>query len=163
MFRARISEVPLDTAALTAAFTGEGTATGAIVSFTGVVRDEATALALEHYPGMTERSIEDMARSAARRWPVQAADVVHRVGELYPGDPIVWMAVASAHRAAAFSACEYLMDYLKVAAPLWKREKDAAGQWHWVEARERDQARSRRWGIGTTSGTDAEGVPGAAA
>ena len=75
-------------------------------------------MALEHYPGMTESSIRDTMDSAARRWPVQAASVVHRVGELQPGDPIVWVAVASAHRAAAFSACEFIMDYLKVSAPL---------------------------------------------
>jgi molybdopterin synthase catalytic subunit len=154
VFSVTISDTPLDLAALAVDFGGPGTETGAIVSFTGVVRGEARALALEHYPGMTERCIEDMARSAARRWPIQAARIVHRVGELRPGEPIVWMAVASAHRAAAFSACEYLMDYLKVAAPLWKREQDAAGRWHWVEARDRDRERSRRWGVGPALRTD---------
>lgn len=166
MFKVCIALEPLDLGALTGAFGGDGSSTGAIVSFTGVVRGEATALALEHYPGMTERCIEDMMHSAAKRWPIQKAEVVHRVGELAPGDAIVWMAVTAAHRAAAFSACEYLMDYLKVAAPLWKRERDHAGQWHWVTRRERDLARSRRWGVDPamhpTSSTENGSVEGVA-
>lgn len=147
MYSVEIAEDPIEPGALAACFNAGDTAAGAVVSFTGLVRGEVAALALEHYPGMTEACIEDMMRSAARRWPVQAAQVVHRVGTLRPGEPIVWLAVASAHRAAAFNACEYLMDYLKVAAPLWKREQDQDGVWHWVEARARDQERSRRWGI----------------
>ena len=121
---------------------------GAIVSFCGRVRGgSVTALELEHYPGMTERAIEAMIGSAARRWPVLAAQVVHRVGTLAPGETIVWLAVAAAHRAAAFSAAEYLMDYLKIAAPFWKRERDASGTWHWVAARSSDDERAQRWGI----------------
>lgn len=147
MFDVSIEATAIDAGALLAAFEGDPVATGAIVTFTGRVRGgTVTALALEHYPQMTERSIEGMLDSAARRWPIHAARVVHRVGELLPGETIVWMAVASAHRAAAFSACEYVMDYLKVAAPLWKRERDSDGHWHWVDARETDDARLRRWG-----------------
>lgn len=125
-----------------------GNDAGAIVSFSGRVRGgTVTALELEHYPGMTERAIEAMVGSAARRWPLLAVQVVHRVGTLVPGETIVWLAVAAAHRAAAFSAAEYLMDYLKIAAPFWKRERDASGAWHWVEARSSDDERARRWGI----------------
>jgi molybdopterin synthase catalytic subunit len=121
---------------------------GAVVSFSGRVRGgSVTALELEHYPGMTERSIEAMVRSAARRWPLLAVQVVHRVGLLAPGETIVWLAVAAAHRAAAFAGGEYLMDYLKIAAPFWKRERDASGTWHWVEARSSDDQRAQRWGI----------------
>ena len=130
---------------------------GAVVSFSGRVRGgSVTALELEHYPGMTERSIEAMIGSAARRWPVLAVQVVHRVGTLAPGETIVWLAVAAAHRAAAFSAAEYLMDYLKIAAPFWKRERDASGTWHWVEARSSDDERAQRWGI---TGPGSAGVP----
>jgi molybdopterin synthase catalytic subunit len=146
-----ISEVSIDPARLQRDFPRNAQTTGAVASFSGYVRgDGITAMALEHYPGMTERCIEDSMRSAARRWPVQAAQVVHRVGELMPGDPIVWVAVASAHRAAAFSACEFIMDYLKVSAPLWKRERSLAGDWRWVAAREQDSERARRWGGGGT-------------
>ncbi len=108
-------------------------------------------MAIEHYPGMTENAIEGTVQSAARRWPIQAATVVHRIGELAPGDPIVWVGVTSAHRAAAFSACEFIMDYLKVSAPLWKREQSLDETWHWVEAKTRDDDRARRWGGGSSS------------
>ena len=125
MFEVSIEASAIDPAALLSVFETDPAATGAVVTFTGRVRGGGvTALALEHYPQMTERSIEGMLESAAKRWPIQAARVVHRVGELRPGEAIVWLAVASAHRAAAFSACEYVMDYLKVSAPLWKRERD---------------------------------------
>lgn len=146
MFHVAIETDPIDPSALQAGFAPAGC--GAVVTFTGHVRGgDVTALALEHYPQMTERSILAMMESAARRWPVQAMRAVHRVGELVPGDPIVWLGVAAAHRAAAFSACEYLMDYLKVAAPLWKRERDVRGTWHWVAARCSDDERARRWGV----------------
>lgn len=129
---------------------------GAVVSFTGIVRGgSVTALELEHYPGMTERSIDAMVGSAARRWPLLAVHVAHRVGILKPGETIVWLAVAAAHRAAAFAAGEYLMDYLKIAAPFWKRERDASGDWHWVEARSSDDARAQRWGIDIVGGAGA--------
>ena len=146
MFRVRIASEPIDPSLLQSQFKVDPQCTGALVTFTGHMRGEGIdALALEHYPGMTEQSIESTLASAARRWPLLAAEVVHRVGELTPGDPIVWLAVSARHRAAAFSGCEYIMDYLKVSAPLWKREL-RGGRWHWVEARERDDQRARRWG-----------------
>lgn len=149
MYSVRISDSAIDPSNLQAAFALDSQDTGALVTFTGYVRGEGiTAMALEHYPGMTERSIEGAVDSARRRWPLLAAQVVHRVGELGPGDPIVWVAVAARHRAAAYSGCEYIMDYLKVSAPLWKRERAEDGQWYWVDSRARDQARARRWGAG---------------
>lgn len=148
MFHVVIQSAPIDPGALHAEFSPGDGCSGAVVTFTGHVRGgDITALALEHYPQMTERSIVMMMESAARRWPVQAMSAVHRVGELAPGEAIVWLGVASAHRAAAFSACEFLMDYLKVAAPLWKRERDREGVWHWVAARDSDDDRARRWGV----------------
>lgn len=122
---------------------------GAVASFTGYVRGGSGerplhSMELEHYPGMTERSIENILQQAAARWPLQAASVVHRVGLLQPGDQIVWVGVASAHREAAFSACEYIMDYLKNEAPFWKKEAGNQGS-RWVEARVEDQLRAARW------------------
>lgn len=151
MFSVAIEAEPIDPSTLSRDFALSGEHTGAVVTFVGYVRGEGiTALALEHYPGMTERSITDTLRRAAKRWPVQGAQVVHRVGELAPGEPIVWLAVASAHRAAAFSACEFIMDYLKVSAPLWKRERNLAGVWAWVDAKEKDLQRAQRWSQATT-------------
>jgi molybdopterin synthase catalytic subunit len=151
-----ISDSALDLAALNAALPEDVQQRGGLVTFTGFVRGAGiSAMALEHYPGMTERSIEGTLHSAARRWPLLHARVVHRVGELLPGDPIVWVAVAARHRAAAFSASEFIMDYLKVAAPLWKRERDLEGNWHWVEARQRDRDRAGRWSLTATHAGDA--------
>ncbi|MBP6683238.1 MAG: molybdenum cofactor biosynthesis protein MoaE [Halioglobus sp.] len=123
---------------------------GAIASFTGYVRGAAgggrlQSMELEHYPGMTERSIRDILERACGRWPLLAASVVHRVGRLAAGEQIVWVGVASVHRAAAFSACEFIMDYLKNEAPFWKKEEGPQGA-HWVEARAGDRARAERWG-----------------
>lgn len=122
---------------------------GAIATFTGYVRADAAggrlqSMELEHYPGMTERSILDILEESADRWPLLAARVVHRIGELRPGDNIVWVGVASAHRAAAFEACEFIMDYLKTRAPFWKREVRQGGV-SWVDARSSDQQRADRW------------------
>jgi molybdopterin synthase catalytic subunit len=159
MFNVSIIAQPIDQAALLERFPRSASQTGAVATFAGFVRGEGIrAMALEHYPGMTEASIQETMHSAAKRWPIQACQVVHRVGELAPGDPIVWVAVAAAHRAAAFSACEFVMDYLKVAAPLWKREQDLAGRWHWVEAKSRDQDRARRWGVGKNQPSVASGA-----
>lgn len=125
---------------------------GALVSFEGVCRDHdrgqtgIRALELEHYPGMTEGAIATIVADAARRWPLQAATVIHRVGRLLPGDPIVLVAVATAHRKAAFDACAFIMDYLKTQAPLWKKETTAQGE-RWVDAREGDDAALRAWGV----------------
>ena len=129
---------------------------GAVCSFLGTVRDrnnpaEAQAsavqsLELEHYPGMTEQSIEAMIDAAHARFDIYAARVVHRVGVLHAGDPIVLVAVTSAHRGESFQACEFLMDYLKTQAPFWKKEQTADGA-HWVDARVSDDAALARWGI----------------
>src|SRR6185295_16144624 len=104
---------------------------GAVASFVGVVRE--VAMTIEHYPGMTEKALEKITREAMSRWQVLDCAVIHRYGELKPGDQIVMVAVASAHRGEAFAACEFIMDYLKTKAPFWKKE--AAG---WVEARAAD-------------------------
>lgn len=146
MFSVRIEASPIDPAALQSALARDPECTGAVATFTGHMRGAGlSAMALEHYPGMSEASIAASLAEAARRWPVQAAALVHRVGELYPGDPIVWVGVACAHRAAALRACEFIVDELKVSAPLWKRERDRAGRWRWVDARSCDRERARRW------------------
>jgi molybdopterin synthase catalytic subunit len=127
---------------------------GAVASFIGTVRDRngrapgdaVSAMELEHYPGMTERAIEAMIDEALRRFDIRAARVVHRVGPLQPLDQIVLVAVSSAHRGAAFQACEFLMDYLKTQAPFWKKETTPEGA-RWVDARVADDEALRRWGI----------------
>jgi molybdopterin synthase catalytic subunit len=127
-------------------------AVGAVVTFTGTVRDRDGAAAgirsleLEHYPGMTEAAIEAMIDEALRRFDIRAARVVHRVGLLQPGDQIVLVAVSSAHRGQAFQAAEFLMDYLKTQAPFWKKETTPDGA-RWVDARVSDDEALRRWGI----------------
>ncbi|MEE4277647.1 MAG: molybdenum cofactor biosynthesis protein MoaE [Halieaceae bacterium] len=152
MLQVRITQERIDAAALLDAFASDDDGVGAVVSFTGKARGGAvSALELEHYPGMTERQIEASMDSAARRWPLRAMEVVHRVGLLEPGETIVWVGAASAHRAAAFNACEFVMDFLKIAAPFWKRERDRDGRWQWVEARDADLQRARRWGLGTSA------------
>lgn len=123
---------------------------GAIATFTGYVRSSnesrsVETMELEHYPGMTEKSIQEIIEQAVGRWPVMAATVVHRVGKLRPSDQIVWVGVSSRHREAAFSACEFIMDYLKSKAPFWKKELDECGAASWVDARESDDARAQRW------------------
>ena len=122
---------------------------GAIATFTGYVRAantgrEVRGMELEHYPGMTESSIKDILERAGERWPLLAASVVHRVGRLRPGDQIVWVGVSSAHRGTSFSACEFIMDYLKNEAPFWKKEEGPQGT-NWVEARADDRDRASRW------------------
>ena len=126
---------------------------GAVCSFIGTVRDRNGGLAdsvssmeLEHYPGMTEKSIEAMIDEAQARFDIFGARVVHRVGLLQPGDQIVLVAVTSAHRGQSFQACEFLMDYLKTQAPFWKKEATSQGA-HWVDARVSDDAALARWGI----------------
>jgi molybdopterin synthase catalytic subunit len=118
----------------------------AIVTFTGRVRaeDGLTALTLEHYPDMTEREIARHVAEAEHRWPLLGVTIIHRVGTLKPGEPIVLVAVAAAHRHEAFAACEFLMDYLKTKAPFWKQETKCADT-HWVEAKSSDDAAAERW------------------
>ncbi len=132
---------------------------GAVASFIGTVRDrnggaagEVSAMELEHYPGMTEKSIEAMIDEAIARFDIRAARVVHRVGLLMPGDQIVLVAAASAHRGQAFQACEFLMDFLKTQAPFWKKETTADGA-RWVDARVADDAALARWGIQADNAT----------
>jgi molybdopterin synthase catalytic subunit len=132
------------------------TRVGAVCSFVGTVRDtraltgqaqdEVQTMALEHYPGMTEKSIEAMIDAAHRRFDIYQVRVIHRVGELGPADQIVMVAVTSAHRGESFKACEFLMDYLKTQAPFWKKEQTPQGA-HWVDARVSDDQALARWGI----------------
>ncbi len=122
---------------------------GAIASFVGLARDlnegsGVAAMTLEHYPGMTERSLATLADEANARWTLLDVTVIHRVGRLLPGDPIVMVAVASQHRGEAFAACEFIMDYLKTQAPFWKKEETPEGG-RWVEARASDEAAAARW------------------
>ncbi len=122
---------------------------GAIATFTGLVRDlsqnrDLVALELEHYPGMTEKSLKSIAQDAMQRWDIEDAAIIHRVGKLKPSENIVLVVVISAHRKAAFEACEFLMDYLKTRAPLWKKEITRHGE-HWVEAKLFDQQAAEDW------------------
>jgi molybdopterin synthase catalytic subunit len=124
---------------------------GAVVSFLGTVRDmnegsEVKAMTLEHYPGMTEKALQNIMDQARVRWDIRNSLVIHRVGALLPEDQIVLVAVTSAHRGEAFSACEFIMDYLKTAAPFWKKEETAEGG-RWVDARVADGAAMARWKI----------------
>lgn len=115
---------------------------GAVASFVGVVRE--VGMTLEHYPGMTEKAIEEIMVQARARWSILDALVIHRVGKLRPTDQIVLVVVASAHRGDAFAACEFIMDYLKTRAPFWKKEQ-TGGRARWVEARESDDIAAERW------------------
>jgi molybdopterin synthase catalytic subunit len=122
---------------------------GAVASFVGLVRDAndghaIRGMTLEHYPGMTEKALEDICAQAHSRWDLLATLVIHRVGPLRPGDQIVLVGVASGHRGEAFAACEFIMDYLKTRAPFWKKENTPQGA-HWVDARESDDAAADRW------------------
>ena len=128
---------------------------GAVATFVGLVRADnypqvgagetaVTAMTLEHYPGMTETALADIVTDAERRWPLQGVRVIHRIGRLQPGERIVFVGVASAHRGAAFAACEFIMDYLKTRAPFWKKEETPIGG-QWVDARESDDQAAARW------------------
>jgi len=146
----RVETRDFDIGAEISALTGGRTDIGAVVTFTGVVRgsvgDRAlTSMTLEHYPGMTEAELIRVEAEANARWPLQASLIIHRVGELAPGDNIVLVITASPHRQAAFEAAEFLMDYLKTRAPFWKKETFADGEAQWVDARETDDAATRRW------------------
>ncbi len=146
----RVQETPLDVAAeLMPLYTGNA-AVGGVVSFVGLMRDfndgdPVSGMTLEHYPGMTEKALRAIVDEAAARWELLRARVVHRVGQVWPQDPIVLVAVASAHRGEAFRACEFIIDYLKTRAPFWKREQTADGRTRWVEARASDDAAADNW------------------
>jgi molybdopterin synthase catalytic subunit len=148
----RVQEADFDLGAEVTRLTAGRTDIGAIVTFIGTVRAEndGTAIAgmtLEHYPGMTERELARVEADAARRWPLQASLIVHRVGALKPGNNIVLVVTASAHREAAFEAAAFLMDYLKTRAPFWKKEVGPEGRERWVEARHSDETAAERWTV----------------
>ena len=145
----RLQQGDFDVAAESAALTRGRTDIGAVVSFVGVCRggegDAAiTAMTLEHYPGMAEEEIGRHVAEAIARWPLAGVTVIHRFGRLTPGENIMMVLTASVHRAAAFEAAQFLMDYLKTSAPFWKREERADGA-SWVEARREDDAAAARW------------------
>ena len=145
----RIQETDFEVAREIAALTKGRSDTGAVVTFSGICRgaegaETIAALTLEHYPGMAEAEIARHAQDAASRWPLTGLTVIHRVGRIQPGENIVLVVTASAHRHAAFEAAEFLMDYLKAHAPFWKREEGVSGT-SWVDAREHDDAAADRW------------------
>ncbi len=145
----RLQQEDFDTGAEITALTKGRTDIGAVVSFSGLVRDHAgdttiQGMELEHYPGMTERELTRIETEANARWPLQASLIIHRVGKLQPGENIVLVVTASAHRSAAFEAAEFLMDFLKTRAPFWKREMSDKGT-HWVDAKPSDDDAAERW------------------
>ena len=145
----RVQAGDFDIAAEIAAVTAGRTDIGAVVTFTGLCRDEGgqlAALELEHYPGMAEAEISRIAAEAAARWPLQGLTAIHRYGKIKPGQNIVLVVCASSHRQAAFEAANFLMDYLKSRAPFWKKEHAAGGsQGGWVAAKEADDEAAARW------------------
>lgn len=143
----RVQDAAFDAGAELNAFSAEVKGAGAIVSFTGVVRDVAAGLKhmqIEHYPGMTEQAIAKIAGEAVARWSLSDVLVIHRYGDLSPGAPIMMVATAAPHRADAFAAADFLMDYLKSRAPFWKKEVTSKGA-DWVEAKTADEDALRRW------------------
>ena len=147
-----VQEADFDVGAETAALSAGRLDVGAVATFVGLVRadklsgagSEVSAMTLEHYPGMTEKSLEAIVAEAGGRWQLQGVRVIHRVGRLLPGERIVFVGVASAHRGDAFAACEFIMDYLKTRAPFWKKEDTPEGG-RWVDAREADDSAAARW------------------
>jgi molybdopterin synthase catalytic subunit len=149
MAHVRVQQAPFDAGREIAALTEGRRDVGAVATFVGCVRERSEGAAvsrmtLEHYPGMTEKALEEICAEAGRRWDLLDARVVHRVGPLEPGEAIVLVAVSSAHRGEAFAACEFIMDYLKTRAPFWKKEQTPAGE-RWVEARSSDDEAAARW------------------
>jgi molybdopterin synthase catalytic subunit len=147
--RVRVQFEPFDAGAEIERLRHGDRSIGAIAAFVGTVRDvnddaSVQGLTLEHYPGMTEAALADILDEARRRFDIRDALVIHRVGALAPGDAIVLVVVASAHRGAAFDACEFVMDYLKTRAPFWKKERLPDGE-RWVEARASDDEAAQRW------------------
>jgi len=145
----RLQREPFDAAVEAKKLTAGRTDVGAVVTFTGICRgDEANepiaALTLEHYPGMAEAEIERHVTEALARWPLQGVTVIHRYGRIQPGEDIVLVVTASSHRAAAFAAAEFLMDYLKTRAPFWKQVEKSGGK-TWVDVKATDDAAAGRW------------------
>ncbi len=149
MFEVSIQQQDFDVAVLQRELLGDDQSVGALASFVGLVRegsgeDQISCMELEHYSGMTERSIATIVEDARRRWHLQAVRVVHRVGALKPGEQIVYVGVTGLHRGEAFMACEFIMDYLKTRAPFWKKEHREGGA-SWVDARDSDFDAAARW------------------
>lgn len=146
----RVEQPPFDVGAELGAFGRNDIGIGAVASFVGYVRGAEAgapplvALTLEHYPGMTERQLAAIEMEARARWPLMDVLIIHRHGRMLPGEPIVLVAVSSAHRQAAFEACQFLMDWLKTKAPFWKLEETAGGG-KWVDARDSDDEAARKW------------------
>ena len=145
----RVQQAPFDTGAELTLLQGH-TDIGGIGCFIGTVRGTANgrpiaAMTLEHYPGMTERALARIASEAETRWPLLGCTVIHRIGRLLPGDPIVLVATASSHRQAALDSTAFLIDWLKTSAPFWKQEELTTGEANWVEAKETDTAAQARW------------------
>jgi molybdopterin synthase catalytic subunit len=145
----RVQTAPFSLEAEMAALTGGRTDIGGVASFVGLVRatDGVTSMTLEHYPGMTERSMEAIAAEAIDRWTLSGCTIIHRVGRLEPGAPIVLVLTAAAHRAATLEACHFLIDWLKTRAPFWKQETFADGRQEWVSARDTDETAAARWSV----------------
>ncbi|MGB8338892.1 MAG: molybdopterin synthase catalytic subunit MoaE [Burkholderiales bacterium] len=148
-----VQEQDFDLSAEIAALRKNNPKVGAVASFIGVVRDMndgdgVADMTLEHYPGMTEKALADIEAQAKVRWDIFDTRIIHRIGTLKPTDQIVMVAVSGAHRGEAFAACEFIMDYLKTAAPFWKKESTAQGA-RWVDARVSDDAAMARWKIGS--------------
>lgn len=149
MIQVAVQTDDFDVSTVLASLRAENPAIGAVVSFVGLVRDvnegqQVRAMELEHYPGMTEKSLQMIADKAERQWNLLGGVIIHRVGALQPLDQIVLVAAASAHRGEAFAACEFMMDYLKTAAPFWKKENTPEGE-KWVDARDSDEAAMDKW------------------
>jgi molybdopterin synthase catalytic subunit len=145
----RVQSAVFDPGAELNALHAANTGVGAVVGFVGYVRDfndglDVRGMFLEHYPGMTEKALAKIVVEAEQRWPLLKVEVLHRIGALAPAEPIVFVGVASAHRQAAFEACDFVMDYLKTRAAFWKKEDTADGP-RWVEGRDSDKAAARRW------------------
>jgi len=145
----RVQREDFDLGAELAALTHGKTGIGGLASFVGLVRDVAGSarieeMTLEHYPGMTEKQLAEIEAEAQRRWPLDAVLIVHRYGRLLPGEQIVLVATASAHRHAAFESCHFLIDWLKTKAPFWKLEETPSGP-RWVDAHASDDAAAQRW------------------
>lgn len=154
----RVQQEDFDPGAEISALTDGNHSIGGVCSFIGLVRDiaggeEIGAMTLEHYPGMTEKQLADIEAEAHRRWPLDGSVIIHRFGRLEPGDRIVLVVTASAHRQAAFESCNFLMDWLKTKAPFWKLEETPQGP-QWVDAKASDDAAADRWASPTGSTTD---------
>jgi molybdopterin synthase catalytic subunit len=152
----RIQTEDFDSGAEIARLHRDALGVGAVASFIGVCRnrnegDAVTQMELEHYPGMTEQSIERMIDEARKRFNIVNASVIHRVGIIKPGEQIVLVAVSSSHRGVAFQACEFLMDYLKTQAPFWKKETLPNGTARWVDARVSDDQALKKWGLNSSN------------